>query len=300
MNTVETVAGGPSLSPLVQGYWRLADWNIDAQARLRFIEQHLELGISTVDHADIYGDYRCEALFGEALALQPGLRARLQLISKCGIMLRSQKFPERGTKHYDTSAGHITSSVENSLRRLGTDHLDVLLLHRPDPLMDADEVAAAFASLRSAGKVRHFGVSNFTPSQFELLQARLDVPLVTNQVELNPLRTGALLDGTLDQLQCLAVRPMAWSPLAGGQVFSGTDAHSKRLRAALGALSAETGERPDTLLFAWVLRHPSRPLPIVGSGNIERVRAAARSLEVKMDREAWFRILEAGSGREVP
>ena len=169
----ELAPGGPRLSPIVAGAWRMADWHWDAQQRLRWIEECVELGVTSFDHADIYGGYAVEGLFGQALALAPALRERLQLVGKCGIKLVSPARPEHRIKHYDSSAAHIATSVDASLRALRTDRLDLLLIHRPDPLMDADEVARAFESLRAAGKVRHFGVSNFTPGQFELLASRV-------------------------------------------------------------------------------------------------------------------------------
>lgn len=178
---------GPELSELVQGYWRLAEWNMTPQQRLTFLKQHIELGISTVDHADIYGNYQCETLFGEALALEPSLREQIEIVTKCDIKLCSDRFPERKINHYDTSAAHIYQSVNHSLERLGVNEIDVLLIHRPDVLMNADEVAEAFSELHKVGKVKHFGVSNFSPAQFDLLQSRLGKLLVTNQVEINPL-----------------------------------------------------------------------------------------------------------------
>jgi predicted oxidoreductase len=299
MEAIELCSGGPRLSPLVQGYWRLADWGLNPQQRLRFIEQHLDAGISSVDHADIYGDYRSESLFGEALALNPGLRERLQIVGKCGIQLMSERFPERLVKHYDASAAHIQASVESSLQALGTDRLDLLLLHRPDPLVDADAVAEVFSRLHADGKVVHFGVSNHTPAQFDLLQSRLDAPLVTNQVEINPLHPNVLFDGALEHAQQHRYRPMAWSPLAGGRVFSGDDDGAHLLRSELNAVSAETGHSPAALLLAWARRLPSRPLVIIGSGKAERVREAVDSLAIDMDRETWFRILAAGRGVDV-
>ncbi|HFQ5328013.1 TPA: aldo/keto reductase family oxidoreductase, partial [Vibrio vulnificus] len=213
---VVTAPQGPEFSALVQGYWRLAEWNMTPQQRLTFLKQHIEMGITTVDHADIYGQYECERLFGEALALDKSLRSDIQIVTKCDINLCGAKHPDRKVNHYDTSAAHIYQSVNNSLERLGVDELDVLLIHRPDALMDADEVAEAFSELHKVGKVKHFGVSNFSPRQFELLQSRLSKPLVTNQVEINPLQFDVVHDGTLDQLQMLRVRPMAWSCLGGG------------------------------------------------------------------------------------
>ena len=190
------------LSPIVAGAWRMAEWNWTAQERLRWIEQAVELGVASFDHADIYGDYVVEGLFGEALALRPALREKLQLVDKCGIKLVSQRRPGHRIKSYDTSRNHILASVEASLRALRTDRLELLLIHRPDALMDADEIAQTFATLKQQGKVLHFGVSNFMPWQFELLEAAMNAHgdcLVTNQIELHPLRLEPLHDGTLDQ-----------------------------------------------------------------------------------------------------
>ena len=169
ISRVDAVPGGFQLSEFIQGYWRLADWKMSPSQILDFLKQHLDLGISSVDHADIYGNYSCEQLFGEALALEPALRQQIEIVTKCDIKLLSDKYPQRTVKHYDTSAAHILASVENSLRNLHTDYLDLLLIHRPDPLMNADEVAQTFQQLKACGKVRHFGVSNFTPYQFDLL-----------------------------------------------------------------------------------------------------------------------------------
>lgn len=174
---------GPEFSRFVMGYWRLMDWNMSARQLVSFIEEHLDLGVTTVDHADIYGGYQCEAAFGEALKLAPHLRERMEIVSKCGIATTARE--ENVIGHYITDRDHIIKSAEQSLINLATDHLDLLLIHRPDPLMDADEVADAFKHLHQSGKVRHFGVSNFTPAQFALLQSRLPFTLATNQVEIS-------------------------------------------------------------------------------------------------------------------
>ncbi|EPZ5287232.1 aldo/keto reductase, partial [Cronobacter dublinensis] len=228
---------GPTFSRLVMGYWRLMEWNYAARDLVGFIEQHLELGITTVDHADIYGDYQCEAAFGEALRLAPHLREKMEIVTKCGIATTAK--PENAIGHYITDRAHIIHSAENSLRLLNTDVLDLLLIHRPDPLMDADEIAEAFLALHKSGKVRHFGVSNFTPAQFSLLQSRLPFTLATNQVEISPVHQPLLLDGTLDLLQQLRIRPMAWSCLGGGRLFS--DERYAPLRAELQQVAEETG-----------------------------------------------------------
>jgi predicted oxidoreductase len=298
---VQIAQQGPEFSELVQGYWRLTEWGMNPQERLSFLKQHIELGITTVDHADIYGNYECEHLFGEALALDKSVRDDIQIVTKCDIKLATDKFPERKINHYDTSKAHILESVENSLQRLNVDNIDVLLIHRLDVLMDADEVADAFAELKRAGKVNHFGVSNFTPRHFELLQSRLDAPLVTNQVEINPLNFDVAHDGTLDQLQMLRTRPMAWSCLAGGDIFSGESEQAVRVRNELEAIRDEVGAASiDQVIYAWVRRLPSKPLPIIGSGKIERVKGAVEALNIELTREQWFRIWVASKGHGVP
>ncbi|ELP6733516.1 aldo/keto reductase family oxidoreductase [Vibrio vulnificus] len=298
---VVTAPQGPEFSALVQGYWRLAEWNMTPQQRLTFLKQHIEMGITTVDHADIYGQYECEHLFGEALALDKSLRSDIQIVTKCDINLCGAKHPDRKVNHYDTSAAHIYQSVNNSLERLGVDELDVLLIHRPDALMDADEVAEAFSELHKVGKVKHFGVSNFSPRQFELLQSRLSKPLVTNQVEINPLQFDVVHDGTLDQLQMLRVRPMAWSCLGGGALFSGQGEQASRVRKELEAIREEVGAQSiDEVVYAWVRKLPSLPIPIIGSGKIERVQSAVNALQIELSREQWYRVWVASKGHGVP
>lgn len=288
---------GPLFSPLVMGYWRLMEWGMTPQQLVEFIEQHLECGISTVDHADIYGGYQCEAAFGQALRLQPSLRQRLELVTKCGIATTAD--PRHALGHYNTDAAHIIHSAENSLRYFHTDYLDLLLIHRPDPLMDADEVASAFLQLHQSGKVKHFGVSNFTPSQFSLLQSRLPFTLSTNQVEISPVHQPLLLDGTLDQCQQMRIRPMAWSCLAGGVMMTAPE--YQPLRNELLLIQQETGaESIEQLIYAWIMQLPSKPLPIIGSGKIERVRAAAKAVNMTLTRQQWFRIRKAALGFDVP
>lgn len=286
-----------ALSPIVAGMWRLAEWNLDARQRVRWIEQALDLGITSFDHADIYGDYRVEALFGEALKACPGLRDRLQLVSKCGIRLPSP--PQRcRIKHYDTSPGYVRTQVEQSLRNLHVEQLHLVLIHRPDHLMDAALLAETFAALTREGKVRHWSVSNHSSAQFALLHAHH--PLATHQVEFSPLTLHALDDGSLTQCQQLGLRPMLWSPLGGGRLFSGNDQQALRLRAEMASIATRLGIGLATLAYAWLLRHPSRPHPITGSGRIEGLREATAALAVTLDAQDWYAIWSASSGRDVP
>ncbi|MEN9585697.1 MAG: hypothetical protein RLZZ616_2703, partial [Pseudomonadota bacterium] len=235
--------------------------------------------------------------FGKALRLEPSLRARMEIVSKCGIALTAK--PEHALNHYNTSKAHIIASAENSLRKLSTDYLDLLLIHRPDPLMDADEVADAFITLRQAGKIKHAGVSNFSARQFELLQSRLPFPLVTNQLEISPLNQSTTLDGTLDQCQQLRIKPMAWSCLGGGRLFNGQE--YAPLRAELEQIRHEVGaQHIEQLVYAWVMMLPSQPLPLIGSGKRERIAAAVAAESIVLTRQQWFRIRKAALGYDVP
>jgi len=288
-----------NLPSFVAGFWRLDEWQQRGSSLTQFIEQLLALGIDTVDHADIYGQYQCEKLFGEALT--PHLRDQLKVITKCGI---KPAWPENGfagkTAHYDSSKANIIASAEQSLRNFKTDRLDVLLIHRPDYLMHADEVADAFCELKAQGKVLNFGVSNFTVSQFELLQSRLDFKLVTNQIEMSPLQMGALEDGTLNLCQQHQISPMLWSPLAGGGLFAETE-QAQRVRTALHSVAEEAGlDSVDQAAYAWLLTLRCQPSVILGTGKLARIQSAVAASKVRLSREQWYRVWQASTGHSVP
>lgn len=288
---------GPQFSRFIMGYWRLLDWQLSSAQLLDLMKYHLDLGITTIDHADIYGGYCCEEVFGKALALEPSLRHKMEIVSKCGIALTANS--ANVLNHYNTTQAHIISSVETSLKKLGTDYLDLLLIHRPNPLMDADEVAQAFVKLKEAGKIRFAGVSNFTPWQFELLQSRLPFPLVTNQLEISPLYQQGTLDGSLDLCQQRKIKPMAWSCLGGGRLFTAPE--YAPLRKELEHIREEIGAQSiEQVVYAWVLMLPSQPLPIIGSGKRERIAFAAQSLTLPLTLQQWFRIRKAALGFDVP
>ncbi len=285
------------LSPVVAGLWRLDAWKLDTAGLVRWIEQAVDLGITGFDHADIYGGYRVEAAFGAALAVAPGLRDRLQIVTKCGIKLKSPERPAHAIKSYDSSRAHVTTAVENSLRALRTDRIDLLLIHRPDLLVDLEELADTFRVLRGAGKVLHFGVSNHMPSQFAMLHRR--IALVTNQIEFSPLQMGALTDGTLEQAVDLGLPPMVWSPLAGGRLLAAQDDQSQRVRVVLEELGRSHGASVATMAYAWIRRHPSQPILVTGSGRIEALRDAVAALDVVLTSEDWYRVWQASMNQEV-
>lgn len=300
---IEIAPQGPTLSRITAGMWRLGEWNMDPAQRLAWIHEAIERGVTTFDHADIYGGYTVEALFGEALALEPSVRDRIEIVSKCGIALTTQNRPTHTLKHYNTSAEHIVASVEQSLTALRTDRLDLLLIHRPDPLLDLDEIAEAFDRLQTEGKVMHFGVSNFTPWQYQSLSTA--VRLVTNQVECSPLRLDPITDGTFDQLQSIGAAPMIWSALGGGRLFS-TDssdpdaARAARIRAAVDTLAKTLGVTATTVIYAWLLRLPSKPIVLTGSQRLSVLDEAVAATSISLSIQQWFSIYEAALGQEVP
>jgi predicted oxidoreductase len=270
------------LSPVVAGAWRLADWQWTPQQRLAWIEGNLDIGVTSFDHADADGSHAVETLLGEALALRPALRPRLQLVGTCRLAGAAP------------AAAELRASLEGTLRALRTDHLDLLLIHPADAVVpDAEALAAAVADLRQAGKLRHLGAGNATTAQVAALHRQL--PLATHQAELSLLQQRTLHDGTLDQCQALGLRPMAWAPLAGGRLFTGQDAAACRVRSTLQALAADHGISVTTLAIAWVLAHPSRPLPLLGSRRIGVAQEALAARTVRLDAATWLQIAAAGS-----
>lgn len=293
-------ADGPEFSKLAAGFWRLDEWDMDTSELINFIETCLELEITTFDHADIYGSYQNEGIFGKALKERPDLREKMELVSKCGICLPVKSRPEYNVQHYNTTAGHIRKSVENSLKKLQADYLDLILIHRPDPLMDASEMADIFMELHEEKKIKYVGVSNFTPSQFQLFQSKLDIPLVTNQVECSLLHLDAIYNGTFDQCQEFNISPMIWSPFAGGKLFKGDGKRTKRIRKIGKIICEKYAISFDQLALAWCLKFPCNPQPVLGTGKKERIAKAGRALEIELDRQDWFRLLEASQGEPVP
>ncbi len=282
---------GPEFSRIVAGVWHWASEEINQQ----MIQAALDEDITTFDHADIYGGYSIEELFGNVLRRNPELRHRMELITKCGIKLISTARATHSIKHYDTSYEHIIASVERSLQNFGTDYIDLLLIHRPDPLMNGEEVAEAFDELERSGKVQYFGVSNFTCKQFEMLQSFLPMSLVTNQVEISLFKHESIFNGVVDSLTKQRVSPMAWSPLGSGKFFQGDSEIVKNLSALCEKYSATSGE----LLYAWLLAHPAGIFPITGTTKPERLKEARHSLSIQLDKQDWFAMLKLVTGYDV-
>jgi predicted oxidoreductase len=282
--------------------WRLAEDPAGTSVpRIRQkIDACLENGITTFDHADIYGRYTCEGLFGRALADAPALRDRMEIVTKCGINVPCDNRPGVRVNHYDVTAAAIERCVDRSLRELRTDRIDVLLIHRPDWLTSAEETAKGLLDVIKAGKVRSVGVSNYNPHQFALLARFLGRAPVTNQIEVSLLRMDGIYDGTLDQCQAADVHPMAWSPLAGGRLFSGGEPDAVRARTALERMARNYDTSAEQLALAWVAALPSRPQVVVGTNQPDRIRAAACGVQITLERQDWYELWQAAQGRSVP
>lgn len=301
VSKIQIAASGPYFSRIILGLWRIADAPAKNKEEIvSLVQGCLQQGISTFDHADIYGGYACEELFGNALR-DSSLRGQMQIISKCGIKLISSQRPDHTIKSYDTSKQHIIASVEHSLKMLRTDYLDLQLIHRPDPLMDPDEVAEAFETLKKDGKVLHFGVSNFTPSQFEMLQSRLNFGLVTNQIEISLLNLDPFTNGQIDHCVQRKISPMAWSPFGGGTIFKQDSEAGKRIHTSLQNIGERHNHATvEQILIAWLFKHPSKILAVLGTGKPERIQAVSQAESIQLTREEWFEIWSASTGQEVP
>ncbi len=301
MQTLTLGTGNLTATRLAYGCWRLAGSEggprLDDSEGKAAVRAAYDAGYTLFDHADIYGRGECERIFGKVLRDTPGMRQRIVLATKCGICP-----PWDGRTHcYDSSGAYIVASVEGSLKRLGVDFVDLLMIHRPDFLGDPLDIAAAFAQLRAQGKVREFGVSNFRPSQLAALQKHCSMPLVVNQVEVSLAALACLDDGTLDQCLAECITPMAWSPLAKGLLLDAPrDERAKKLQALLATIAAEKGATPAAVAVAWLLRHPSRMMPIIGSVNPDRIREVTRSDAIELTRGEWYSLLTAARGTALP
>lgn len=286
------------LSRIIYGMWRLADdENRDMSHVQAKVEACLAQGITSFDQADIYGNYESERLFGKLLKEAPHLIDNIEIITKCDIKLLTDKSPERVVKYYDTSAAHISHSVDNSLQLMNIDHIDMLLLHRPDPLMDHDETGAALDALIASGKIGSVGVSNFKPWDINLLQSAMSNPVTSNQIEISLLAHDAFTNGDIAFAQEKNMALMAWSPLAGGGLF---DKSNKALFDKLADIGAHQGCDASAVAVAWLLAHPAGIMPVMGTNNLDRIAHLGDACKIEMDRETWFVLYEMALGHEVP
>jgi predicted oxidoreductase len=286
------------LSPIIAGVmnWGVWDKNLNTNEFTHLINLFIENGITTFDHADIYGGYTTEASFGKALSESKIDRKKIQLITKCGIQYVSENRPNNSIKHYEYSKDYIIWSVENSLKNLQTDYLDVFLLHRPSPLMQADEIAEAVSKLKADGKILSFGVSNFTSSQTELLRQKTEISF--NQVQFSATHYEAMLDGSFDYMQVHNIKPMAWNPL--GTVFRENTDQTFRLRQLLAKLVEKYHIGSDIILLAWIMQHPAGISPVAGTVNSGRIQQLMKAKSLVLDKQDWFAIWTESMGNRVP
>ena len=285
-----------SLSRIVYGMWRLGDdKNISPEHVRAKIDASLDQGITTFDQADIYGGYEAEEILGNALS-GSALRNKMEIVTKCDIIAPVGRYAEARVKYYDTSRAHIIASIDHSLRLMGIDHIDLLLIHRPDPFMDHHETGAALDEVIAAGKVRSVGVSNFRPYDWELLQSAMENQLVTNQIELSVLAHESFVNGDVAFHQRIGKPLMAWSPLAGGALFSGD--HPEVMN-TISKVATENNVNETAVAIAWLLAHPSRILPVLGTNSLERIKSMSAACDLKIDRQTWYEIYTAALGREV-
>jgi len=287
-----------SMSPVVLGFWRFMEHNITKEEFQYFIDQVLDLGITTMDHADSYGRYKAEKKFGDYLEGRDDIKQKMQYVTKVGLVYPSDTVK---VKYYDNSKEYIIKQVENSLKNLQIESIDALLLHRPDWFADPAEIAEAFDILHRKGMVKAFGVSNYKPHEFRKLESYLDVPIVTNQIELSVLNYENFENGAIDLCMEKRIHPMIWSPLAGGRIFTSNDENIVRLREVLESICEEIGaESIDVVAYSWILSHPAKMIPITGSYEIDYVRRPVEALNYKLTPEQWYSIWTAVKGHRVP
>ena len=287
-----------NFSKVIAGTMTWGQWGkqLSKSQMIDLMQYCLEHNIHTFDHADIYGDYSTEADFGNAFAESGIDRNQIQLISKCGIEYLGNARPNLKVKHYNYNKDYIIWSAENSLKNLKTDYLDLLLLHRPSPLMQPEVIAEAISTLKKEGKIKSFGVSNFTPSQTDLINKYVGVK--ANQIEFSLTQHTAMHDGTLDHMMLNNIQPMSWSPL--GYVFKEDTEQTRRIHKQLGALLDKYNATEDQLLLAWILKHPSNIIPVVGTTTKQRLKDAYAATKINLELEDWFLILVACQGHKVP
>ena len=296
MNRVD-LSSDLSFSQLVYGMWRVGDVEDTSPAHVEEkIQACLDQGITTFDLADIYGDYGAEAIFGGAIKANPALRDQMEIVTKCDIIAPIGRWSHAPVKYYDTSRGHILNSIDLSLSAMGTDHVDLLLIHRPDPLMDHEETGKALDDVVKSGKARAVGVSNFRPWDWELLQSAMSTKLVTNQIEISLSEVSPFTNGDIAFHQRNGDVMMAWSPLGGGSLMTGDGPVAE----LMDKLAAEAGVDRAAVAVAFLLRHPSKILPVLGTNNLGRIRAISDALKVDLSRQDWFALYQAALGEEVP
>ncbi|SEW18166.1 Predicted oxidoreductase [Cognatiyoonia koreensis] len=287
-----------SFSRIIYGMWRLAEAADTSPAHVQAkIEACLEQGITTMDQADIYGGYMAEEVMGAALKAAPALKDKIEVVTKCDILIPAGRYADTArVKYYDTTAAHISASIDHSLRLMNIDRIDTLLIHRPDPLMDHHETGKALDAAVASGKVRSIGVSNFKLHDWTLLQSSMDTALITNQIELSLSAHQGFTNGDVAYLQERGIPIMAWSPLGGGTLMTGAG----ETQNAMAKMADKHGTTPDAIAIAWLLAHPAQIMPVMGTNDLARIKTLSAASKVTLDRQDWYELYTAALGHEVP
>ncbi len=291
MNTIYLSDSGPKVSPAIYGFYRWKEEEVTVQHVERIVQLSLELGINTFDHADVYGGYQAEAVFGQVIKDSSIKREDIVLFSKCGYNVPHPSKPNIRTPHFNTSGKHIVASVEQSLKNLRTDYLDVFLLNGLDPLSDLEETALTLRRIKDSGKIKSIGLVNFSVFQHQLLSSYLHVPIVTNHIELNLLNTTAFDNGQIDYIKQKYIRPLATAPLAEGQIAESTERIPLRVRGKLEELSKKYNAHFESIAIAWLTKLGA--LPLIGSSNEQRIRNIAKAFEIDLDHQDWYELYAA-------
>jgi predicted oxidoreductase len=282
---------GPKVSPAIYGFYRWHEVKNRPETMERIVNLCLELGINTFDHADIYGDYECEELFGNLFSKKSFKREDIVLFTKCGVRIPNSKEPGVRVKHYDTSKQHVLKSLDNSLRKLKTDYIDIFLLNHIDPTANLEETAVTLQRLRETGKVKNIGVANFTVFQHQLFASYLNIPVVSNHVELNLLNTSALDNGQVDYIKQKFMRPLASAPLAEGRIAEGSDKQAVRVRYKLNQISNKYGVDMESIAVAWLVKLGATPL--IGTSSEQRIRNIVNAFKIDLDKQDWYELYNA-------
>jgi predicted oxidoreductase len=286
---------GPKVSTAIYGFWRWKDTSLNGVEHMeQIVNLCLELGINTFDHADVYGGYECEELFGKVMSHRSFKREEVVLFTKCGLNLPHANRPGTRVRHYNSSAKHITESVNNSLRNLKTDYVDLFLLNQMDPISNLEETALAIENLRNAGKIKNVGVANFTVFQHQLLASYLRIPIVTNSIKLNLLQTDALDNGQVDYIKQRYMRPLASAPLAGGRIENGTDEQAVKVRTKLEEIGKKYHANVESTAVAWLYKLGA--LPLIGTTNEGRIRNIAASFDIDLEIQDWYDLYNTSRG----
>jgi predicted oxidoreductase len=285
---------GPKVSPAIYGFYRWSGEDLSQYKMESILNLCLELGVNTFDHADVYGGYHCEELFGKIIKSKPIKREDLVLFTKAGYVSPHYLYPDVRVPNYNSSGPHLLKSLEHSLKQLQTDYVDVFLVNNLDPISDLEETARTLEKIKSSGKAKNIGIVNFSVFQHQLLSSYLRIPIVTNHIELNLLNTSALDNGQIDYSKQRYMRPLATSPLAEGKIAESSERIPLRVRGKLEELSKKYNVHFESLAIAWLVKLGA--LPLIGTTNEDRIRNIVAAFDIELDHQDWYDLYNCSKG----